>query len=72
VRLWVQDTIAGTAILAGDSSMKRWHPADPAAFRPLPFQRSPSRALVVKPALALPGPARAAVAAFVFTLVVIL
>jgi hypothetical protein len=52
--------------------MKRWTPADPALFRPLPFQRSPSRALVVKPARALPGPARAAVAAFVFTLVVIL
>lgn len=56
--------------------MKRWTPANPAAFKPLPWQRSPAamRAMVLpqpKP-LALPSPARAALAAFVVTLVVIL
>lgn len=52
--------------------MKRWTPADPAAFRPLPWQRSPTRALLPSPGMIPPGTMRAALAAFVLVYVVIL
>lgn len=54
--------------------MKRFIPADPAKFQPLPWQRNPAtlRALVLKPALVLPSPARVALAAFVVCFVVAL